>query len=237
MSLPVHYHESNAMMAAVLGRTERLQVLTPERLRVVEVVPGYSLVGVNCFEYLRTDIGPYNEVGVTWPVVPAWGLRSLPPVPLLPVLFGRAWPGLGWWLHRLPVTTATACNLGKTVWGFPKFVAAIDFAWSGSKRTCTLAEGGQDILQMTVDTRMAALPRRFAERSYSQLGSDLMETDIEFDVAGMSRLLGLGEFRLDLGPHPVGRELADFIVAGARPLGVQWFPVWRAVLPGPRVAD
>ena len=225
--LPIEYLESSAMVAAYAGSTARLELLTPAELQVVELWPGRAPVAISCFEYLRTSIGAYGEVGVAWPVVRRTGARRAPP--LLPLLLEARWPGLGYWVHTLPVTTDLALHAGRSIWGYPKLLASVEFAWQGSTRTCTLAEGGAEILRLAVDTRMPAVPRRFPLRTWSVLGDELLGTRIDVDAVGLSRT-ARARADLRLGPHPLGRELAELGLRLGRPVEVRWFPTWRARL-------
>lgn len=226
VKLPIDYIESSMMTVAYAGATQRLQQLTPEGLRVVEVFPGRAPVAIICFDYTQTSIGPYGEVGIGWPVVDS--TRWQPP--LLPLLMEQRWPKMGWWIHHLPVTTEVAMKAGRSIWGYPKFLAAIDFAWEGSRRSCTLTAEGSEIFKLTLDTRMPARPAKMPLKTYSVLGNELLTTTIDVDAVGMRRH-GRVDAELKLGSHPVGRELAELDLKLARPVEVRWFPIWRAILP------
>lgn len=228
IDLPIRYAEANMMMAAFSADADRLRLLTPAPLRVVGIGGGRAPLAVICFEYLRTSVGVYNEVGVGWPVVhPAIARLGAPPV--LPLLAERVWPGVGWWIHRLPVTTEIANHAGRTLWGYPKLVASIDYAWDDATRICTLAEGGQEILRLAVHTRIPARPQRFPVVTYSALAGEILRTRIDVDAVGRRGMRGHAQ--LAFGPHPIGRELAALDVAVSRQVQVGWFPTWRALLP------
>ncbi len=212
------------MAAAWAVPAAGLRALTPAPLRVVELWPGWAPLAIGGFDYARTTVGAYGEVGVSWPVVP----HRAPP--LLPLLGESRWPGMGWWVHHLPVTTEIAHRAGRSLWGYPKIVAGIDFDWDGAERTCRLHEEGREILRLSIDTRMSARPRRFALHTYSVLGEDLVRTCIDVDAVGRRRTVG-GKAHLSLGEHPMGRELAALGLPRARLIEVRWFPTWRAVLP------
>ncbi len=226
VELPIQYIECNLMMAAFSASAERLQRLTPDDLRVVELFPGRAALGVGCFEYLRTSIGPYNELGLIWPVVDA----TRRPPPLLPLVLEKRWPKFGYWVHRLPVTTELANQAGRSFYGYPKFVADIDFEWEGATRTCTLSEGGSEILRLSIDTRLPARPAEFPLYTYSVRGDELLRTRIDVDAVEIRRT-GRGKADLQLGPHRVGRELAELDLKLNRPVELRWFPVYRAILP------
>jgi hypothetical protein len=72
--------------------------------RAAELLKGTGL-------YRITDIGPYNEVGLTV-------VARVPGDPI---------PGN--YVINLPVTTAVANRAGREIWGYNKFVAAIDVCW------------------------------------------------------------------------------------------------------------
>ncbi len=226
VELPIHYVESSMMTVAYAAATSRLQALTPAGMRVVELVPGRAPLAIICFDYTATSIGPYGEIGIGWPVVDS--TRWQPP--LLPLLLERRWPRMGWWVHHLPVTTEVALRAGRSIWGYPKFLAEIGFEWHGPRRICTLAADGSEILRVALDTRLPARPSRFPLKTYSVLDDQLLATTIDVDAVGIRRQVRVSA-ELTLGAHPVGRELAELDLNLSRPVEVRWFPSWRALLP------
>ena len=187
---------------------------------------GRAPIVIACYDYRQTSIGPYGEVAIVWPVVRA---KRRPP-PLLPLLLESRWPKLGWWVRHLPVTERIALDAGRTLWGYPKFLADIEFRWQDSVRTCALEVDGSRILRLEVDTRMPARPQRFTATSYTVLGDELLTTRIDVDAVGLKQSRR-GRADLSLGPHPIGRELAELGMQLGRPVDVRWFPIWRATLP------
>jgi len=99
------------MMAFFPLPTRNVRALLPSpQLRPVEAVPGYAVLAFVAFEYRDTDIGPYNEVAVCVPVL----YNSPLNLPLVPLLLEKSYPGLGFYVHHLPVTTDIACRAGRT---------------------------------------------------------------------------------------------------------------------------
>jgi hypothetical protein len=229
VELPIRYDASNALQVGYLVPTAALQARTPSGLRVVELAPGFSALGLSCFEYGETNLGPYNEVGVSWPVVPERSLRFTPP--LLPLLLGNRWPGMGWWVRHLPVDTAIAHDTGRAIWGYPKFLARIELSWEGARRVCRLSADGKEIFRLSAPAWLPALRSRFRQRTYSIREGELLSTEIDFEAEGFA--VPLASAKLELGDHPVGRELASMGLQGSRPLQVRWYPVWKASLPKP----
>jgi hypothetical protein len=232
-SFPFLCTESTNLLVSYLVDASALQALTPARLRVVELFPGRTILGLACIEYRQTSVGPYNEVGISWPVIPASEPAFLAKIPVLPLVAASVWPGFGWWVHQLPVTTVPAMDAGKQLWGYPKTLANISFGWNGPSRTCRLEQGGDEVLNLSVDARLFARPQQFTQRTYTLLGANLMQTQVHFEGTGGGKTL-IGQCHLTLGPHPWARQLAPLNLETKRPISLQWFPVWRASLPAPQ---
>ena len=81
-----------------------------------------------CIEYRKTDIGSYNEVGLT----------VLAMAPGDPIAAN--------YVVNLPVTTAVANRAGREIWGYNKFVAAIDVKSEGKTFSTVLRDEGREII-------------------------------------------------------------------------------------------
>ncbi|WP_294532829.1 acetoacetate decarboxylase family protein [uncultured Rhodoblastus sp.] len=84
-----------------------------------------ALAVVSLYEYRKTSIAAYREVGVAIAcapkgvTLPAWALFSL---------FGSLDKGVvGFNVIDLPVTTAAACAARREIWSYPRFVTPIGF--------------------------------------------------------------------------------------------------------------
>ena len=93
-----------------------------------------------CIEYRNTDIGPYNEVGLTV-------LATAPgdPIPANYVV-------------NLPVTTAVASRIGREIWGYNKFVAAIDVKSDGKSFSTILRDTDAEMIGSLEGRRGASVP-------------------------------------------------------------------------------
>jgi hypothetical protein len=159
-------------------------------------------------EFRDSDIEPYNEVAVGIPFTmdkatpPFTGiLRKSPEEPNL-------------YIHHLPVTTEIARDAGVDFAGYPKFVATIEFERSEDWITCPLTEGEQSILTLSgrqLDTHRAPRSRM---NFFSIQGGRLLRS------IGVSseRMLGTSkdrsDVRLELGDHPISRELKELGLGG-----------------------
>ena len=107
VSLPIRYFDAQLLIATYMvdyGRASAL--LKNTGVIAVPQGVGQALVAFGCFQYRTTDIGPYNEVGLT---VLAAAPKS--PVPALYVV-------------HLPVDTASANRAGHEIWGYNEFEAS-----------------------------------------------------------------------------------------------------------------
>jgi len=168
----------------------------PDPFEPVETAPGRCQVAVAVIDYRDNDLGDYHEVGVTFFVTPA-GAPG-----------GAADAEAGTFITRLPVDQAFTCEAGRTIWGFPKTVDDIGLDYADDSVTCTLRMGGQLVLRLTLPRggtdEMPPLPLV----TYSLVGGVPHRTAFTQGGAGSQVLAGGDGVVLELGDHPVGRELA-----------------------------
>ncbi len=84
---------------------------------------GTAVVAVCFYEYVKTSIGPYNELGIGV-MVQKVGKSSWPTLDVFKAPENRS---SGFYVMHLPVTSAAAEEAGKRIWGLPKFVTKIPF--------------------------------------------------------------------------------------------------------------
>jgi Acetoacetate decarboxylase (ADC) len=212
-SLPIRYFDARCLIAE----------FSLERSRVNEALRGTGLrattggetasVLYGCFEYRDSDLGPYNEIGLSIP--------ALAP--------GDAEPAL--YVMHLPVTTAETDRIGRALWGYPKFVAGINIHGDGRAFSSALRDPA-GLLIAKLDGVFAALKSSPPTDlpTYSHLNGQLLRTRIEaltpFEEGG-----GAG-FVLKVGPsdHPMAQALRALGLDGARPVGVRRADPFQAML-------
>ncbi len=129
----------------------------------LRIFPGRGVAALHCLEYADTDIGPYNEVSLS--IAVAHGRRPWSSWGAL--LSAEAHGRYSAFVADLPVTTEAAVHGGIDILGFPKWLARIDFAEEGGRRTCTVREGDDVVLRVSgerVPTRDE--PREISLESY-----------------------------------------------------------------------
>src|SRR5690349_14781366 len=109
--VPIRYSNARLLIATFLTDLERAgAVLQGTGLFPVPQEDGKAIVGYSCFEYRVTDIGPYNEVALY--------IVAVKPGDMVPAIY----------ITDLPVTTAFADRAGREIWGYNKYLTAIDIA-------------------------------------------------------------------------------------------------------------
>jgi hypothetical protein len=203
--LPVEVRDATAAVTYYLVPAAAAQkLIDPSGLRVATVLPGRALCTIGTMVYRDNDLGPYHEVAITF-FVRERGQRS---VPLLGTAVGLVLGSLGAYIHWLPVNGEFTCEAGRRIWGFPKFVTEIDISASGKEQTARVSENGEHIFTHVVAEGPASQERGFGDRnqlSYAFRDGVCYRTPSVMRGEAVSARLRGG--RLELGDHPIAREL------------------------------
>ena len=227
--LPVFYYDNTAMTAIYTASTEKvLRRLPLPDMHPVEAWRGKALVAFTAFEYRRTDIDPYNEFSISFPIT--FGKRAIPGLTVLGMMARRYFTAYVW---QLPVTTERARRGGVDMYGYPKFIADIVFAHEGSTLSCVLSEGGRNILtlkgrKLKTSSEKVNRIKTFSVKDGVPLAANVYMNPLEFGKS-MSRSAA----QLTLGDHEISGELRDLDLS-PRPIFFQYMPVMEAILYGPR---
>ena len=166
--------------------------LIPREFDVVETAPGRCQLVLAVIDYRDNDLGDYLEVGVTFFVTPAGGSPD----------------DAGTFITHLPVDQAFTCAAGRTIWGFPKTVEDITLDVADGSATCTLRMDGQLVLRLTLprggDDEMPPMPMT----TYSVIDGVPHGTAFTQGGSGSQVLVGGDGVTLELGDHPLAKELA-----------------------------
>jgi hypothetical protein len=231
-AMPVFYYEGSAMTALFAARLRALRRLLPDpRFVPARLAPGLGVVGVSAFEYRDTDLGPYNELAISVVLDDPSHVWNAPGRALARGLRHRQ---VHAYVHHLPVTTEIARVGGVDFYGYPKFIAAIDFAEEDGRTSCRLAEGDTHILTLRGERITAR--RRQEMQFFSHLWMDRQPQSSEFKLnareLGMTSRLGAAELELGDAKHPIASELARLLV-GRRAFHYQRIPSFEGILYGP----
>lgn len=210
--VPIFYYDGTAQTAVFPARLGALRRMLPDRRFLpARLAPGLGAIGITCFEYRDTDIGPYNELAVSIVLSPSSGAANLP---------GRALVGglrsgqLNAWVHHLPVTTEVARVSGIELYNYPKFLASIEFTERDGERVCRLADGDTEILTLSgkaIETEGSGSLQIF---SHLWMDRQPQRSEFKIETPARGRSFRLGAARLELADgHPIARELAGAVVS------------------------
>jgi len=204
VTIPVEVRRARQWGAQFLVDAEAAQeVVAPTGLTVARPFPGKAMLSLAVVQYLDTDLDAYHEVAIAFVVRPhdAPGADSD---------WQRArefFTGqVGAYIHQLPVTETFTLEAGRSIWGFPKFLADIDIRDVGRRTLCELRQDGELILAL--DMRRGGPIRLPAPEAPSYSYADGVLRRTEFTAAGDDRGAVLGGTEIELGDHPIAKELA-----------------------------
>jgi hypothetical protein len=233
LSLPLFYHHTETFASLHRASYDAVVAALPsDALAPYRWLDGSALVMVQAFRYhevtwTRSDgttgqLLPYGEISVAAAV-------TLGPAPrVLPLLR----PTLSGFVLQLPVTSREARDGGRKAWGFPKFLADMDFTEAPGSRAVRLSEGGREILRLAVSTGGPVVPDRRPLVGYTSHEGRLLETVVPV-LGHVQARIGRRAGHLELGDHEVARRLRDLGIAGA-PVAVFSYLEHRSILPGAR---
>jgi hypothetical protein len=162
--------------------------------RLVPATPffGRALCSLAFVDYADGDLDPYHELAVAILVVEPGQSPGRKPA--------------GAFIHQLPVDQSFTCEAGRTMWGFPKYLAGIDIAssTSGAAR-CELHHEGAEVLTLSIGAGLPVPSRASALDAFSCADGVLRRTRWSLDGSGSRGRPGGAV--LTLGDHPVADEL------------------------------
>jgi hypothetical protein len=224
--LPVFYYDNTSLAALFTASTAKMRSLLPHPdMRPVELLPGRCLMAFMAFEYRESDLGPYNEFSIAVAIT----FRKTP----IPLVTGTAQllrRSLSAYVRHLPVTTEIARVGGVDFYGYPKFIADIDFFREEGSVRCVLGEKGTEILSLTGKTPATHAGKRLEYITYSMKDGVPLRTRILVNPLEFSQIMSRDAARLEIGSgHPICDELKS-IELSEKPVLYQYSPVTEAIL-------
>jgi len=190
VELPVQVRDASAGTALFEVEAAAAAALLPAAFELVEVAAGRAHLAVVVVDYRDNDLGSYREVGLMLFVRPRGGGED------------------GTFILHLPVDQAFTCEAGQVIWGFPKTLEQIDLDYSSDAAVCTLTMGGELVLRIRLprggSDDLPAMPMT----AYTLRDGLAHATAFEQRGSGSQMVFGPEGVELELGTHPIGKELA-----------------------------
>jgi hypothetical protein len=224
--LPVFYYDNTSLTAIFTAATDKVRALLPKpEMHPIELYPGRCLAAFTAFEYRRTDIDPYNEFSIAF-----MATYGKPQVPALTAGWQMALRRFSAYVWKLPVTTEIARVGGVELYGYPKFLADINFHRAPDAVTVELAENGKQIL--TLKGRVLPTSRGKIARyaTYSVKDGIPLTANVLTDPLEFAQSRNPQDASLVLGPdHPIAEALRGVDLA-PQPMMYQYCPRTEAIL-------
>ena len=203
VTIPTFYFDFAQASVVLATPLERIRELLPSpRLYPLRLTPRSGVTVVVAYQYRDTDIGPYNEVAIGFPVTVD---RSSP---VLTGLRRFQVEGGSVFIWQLPVTTAIARDLGVEAAGYPKFLADIEFTDEAGLATCRVSAGERHILTLRLRHRK---PRPRSERArtgpVTVKGDRLLRGMATNSISQAAVAFHGRGVELELGDHPVADQI------------------------------
>lgn len=227
--LPVFYYDNTAMTAIFTASTEKIRRHLPlPEMHPVEVWKGRALVAFTAFEYRSSDIDPYNEFSISFPIT--FRKKAIPGLTVLGMMARRYFTAYVW---QLPVTTERARKGGVEMYGYPKYLADIIFSDEGSMLSCSLSEGGKNILTLKGKKLRTSSEKVNRFKTFSIMDGVPLAANIYMNPLEFGKSISKKAARLTLGDHEVSTQLLDMDLSPC-PIFFQYMPMMEAILYGAR---
>jgi hypothetical protein len=227
--LPVFYYDNTSMTAIYTASTAEVKKLLPlSDMHPVEAMSGRALVAFTAFEYRKTDIDPYNEFSISFPIT--FRKKAIPGITVLGMMARRYFTAYVW---QLPVTTERARKGGVEMYGYPKFLADIHFSRENDALTCTLSEGGKNILVLKGQKLKTASEKVNRFKTFSVKDGVPLAANVYMNPVEFGKSMSGKAATLSMGTHDIAKKLQE-IKLSPKPIFFQYMPVMEAILYGPR---
>ncbi len=221
VDLPVLYFDTSNVLAFFLCPKKSVaKLLEGTGLKAGLTIGKYSVVAISFYEYRKTSVGEYNEVGVAIPVLKQGDVAPLSGVTDLFRDIEKR--DLGFYVVDLPVTTELANAAGRELWSYPKFVTNIDFSLEKDRFHSKVLDPDSRALILSLDGRLGlgtTVPP-LSPVTYSVHKKNLLRTMV--NVRGNVKLSFPFGMKLTVGlsEHPMAKRLRALDLDGARPIAL-----------------
>jgi hypothetical protein len=204
VDLPVEVRAARSWAATfVVPSTAAQAIVAPTGLEVAQMRKGKALASLAFVRYEDTDLDAYNEVAVAFLVRKHDAAPASAASKALEVARNRT----GVYIHQLPVNEGFTLEAGRTIWGYPKFMADIAIVEQPRATTCTLHHEGELVLSLTIRAGIRPWPRVPNVPTYTYLDGVLRRTPWETHPTGTRGRPGGAA--LELGRHRIADELCS----------------------------
>ncbi|HET8930234.1 MAG TPA: acetoacetate decarboxylase family protein, partial [Acidimicrobiales bacterium] len=225
VDVPIRYYRTDCFLGIFAADHDAVAELLPsDRLFPVRLKGGRAAIGVVAYNYSETGVGPYGEIGIA-----ALCTFDRAAKPMVPLLRETADPRFGAFVLHLPVTSRIARDAGRTIWGYPKFVADMTFDLRPERRSVEMCEQGRELLGLEVRNHGKFLRDNKPVVTFSEQRGQMVRTVVATRAEYRTKV-GHGNGRLELGDHEVAQQLRELDIS-TDAMATKYYLSHAAVLP------
>lgn len=199
IAIPVEVRSARMVAAQFFVDASAAQrIVDPTGLQVARQPGGRTMCVLSAVDYADSDLGPYHEVALAFTVVPhdlAPGARP-------------SWRSPSTYIHRLPVNQRFTCQVGRGLWGFPKWVCDISYVDRGDRIESVVVDDGELVLGLEVRHGLVPLPANEMAMTCYSLDDDGVLRRTPWTTRNRLTRARPGGATVEVGSrHPVADEL------------------------------
>ncbi len=200
VALPVRVRDASAGTATFLVDAAAAADLLPDGLVPVRVGPRRTPLTLVMVDYRDNDLGDYHEAAIQLTVTRS-GLANHARA-LTDVVRGRPQT----WTVAMPVDQEFSLAAGREIWGFPKTLDDVRIEIGPARARCVWRADGEHVLTFSVPRGTSRSMPAPPLTAWTVLDGRLHRT--RFEMTAEHGRLGFGGAEVELGTHPVAKELA-----------------------------
>jgi hypothetical protein len=232
--LPYLYYDIAWIAGIYTASTAIVRELLPSReLRPIELIPGRALIAIAFFDYKELDHEPYRETSISFLV--QYRKRPIPAAGVLGMIRSKVFPTYIW---QLPVTSEYHCSGGVDLFGYPKFMAEIEFQMNEVLVECTLSISGIPIVHLAGHVLPVSVGPRMRFETYTAEGDTLIMANAIVNPLQYAESRRKRDLSLEIGRDHAICETLRNIKLSSHPLLYQFSPRGESILfPGRNILD
>lgn len=204
LAFPVQVADASMLLNSFLVDAGTAQkIISDSGFRVLEVLPGKTLMQLLCVDYRENELGDYNEGAVIFQVL-CPGEKK--PFPVFGSLARMARGNVGSFVYRMPVDQEFTTHAGRFIWGFPKWVAEIAIEFNDHGATGCFTDEGELVYSISAKTGGNARVKQQRAASLAIRDGKAWKTYGTSTGSGLTFSLG-GEVPKIGDTHPLALEL------------------------------
>jgi hypothetical protein len=217
-TFPVKFEDVHYIASLYTANTDKInEILHGTGLKAGLHFFGKPTAALGLIKYKKSDLGAYNEIILSIPVVQHHEKTGLSNWIDLYANFNKRKGGQ--YIIHIPVTTQVSVDAGRTLWGYPKTLLPIthDFE-SGGINTMLFNESNKPVITIKgksgFEIPMPAMPLM----TYSFLNEALLKTTVNVSCKMSCKINSGLTIQVADRDHPIGKSIRELDIENKNPI-------------------